>query len=108
MGNTGYSAAKQSQMLDDLRNLLEKQIELAHKGNISGAELLGRQADPLVETIVQAGILQLPEFENRRQRLQRLYEDLRLTIATQKADTAAKLRRVRKGKRTLETYLSNI
>jgi hypothetical protein len=94
--------------LDDLQSLLEKQIELAQQGNISDVEVLSKQAGPVVEKIAQAGILELAEFKNQREQLQKLYKDLCLVITAQKADTGEKLGRVRKGKKTVEVYRNNI
>jgi septal ring factor EnvC (AmiA/AmiB activator) len=99
---------KRKHLLDEIEDLLEKQIELAQQGNISDVEVLGEQAGSLVEKIVQAGILGLPEFKNRRDRIQKLYKDLCLAITDQKADVSEKLSLVRKGRKTIEAYRSNI
>lgn len=101
-------ARQQAHLLDDLQSLLEKQIELAHKGNIAEAELLSKQADGLVGEIAQTGLLEREANSDRRELLRRLYEELRLTIATQRAAVAEKLIQVRKGKKTIQTYRSNI
>jgi hypothetical protein len=101
---------KQIRMLDELQGLLEKQIELARQGDSAGEQIerLGRQVDCLVEKISHGRVLERLEFEGRRKQLQKSYEDLRLVITAQKADVADKLNRVRKGKRTIETYRNNI
>jgi hypothetical protein len=103
------STDKQISMLDELQSLLEKQLELAHQGNSAGEriDLLGRQADRLVEKIIQAGILERPEFESQRKKLKKSYEDLCLAITAQKADTTEKLCHVRRGRNLVETYRSN-
>jgi hypothetical protein len=103
------STDKQISMLDELQSLLEKQLELAHQGNSAGEriDLLGRQADRLVEKIIQAGILELPEFESQRKKLKKSYENLCLAITAQKADTTEKLCHVRRGRNLVETYRSN-
>ncbi len=103
------STDKQISMLDELQSLLEKQLELAHQGNSAGEriDLLGRQADRLVEKIIQAGILERPEFESQRKKLKKSYENLCLAITAQKADTTEKLCHVRRGRNLVETYRSN-
>jgi len=95
-------------LLDDLEVLLGKQIELARQGDICGVEVLSEQACPLVKEIAQAGILEHGEFGNRRARLAKLYGHLCLSIAAAKAETAEELARIRKGKKTIGTYRSNI
>jgi len=99
---------KQKHLLDGIEDLLEKQIELAQHGNISDVEALSEQAGPLVEKIVQTGILGLPEFKNRREQIHKLYKNLCLAITDQKADVSEKLSLVRKGKKTIEAYRNNI
>jgi len=103
------STDKQISMLDELQSLLQQQLELAHQGNSAGEqiEVLGRQADCLVNNITQAGILERPEFASRRKKLIKSYEDLCLAITAQKAETTEKLCHVRRGKNIIETYRSN-
>ena len=104
------STDKQIYMLEELQSLLEMQLKLARQGNSAGEriEVLGRQADCLVEKITQAGILERPEFESQRKKLKKLYEDLCLAITAQKAETAEQLNHVRRGRNLVETYRGNI
>jgi hypothetical protein len=103
------STDKQIYMLEELQSLLEMQLKLARQGNSAGEriEVLGRQADCLVEKITQAGILERPEFESQRKKLKKSYEDLRLAITAQRADTGEKLGHVRRGRKIVETYRGN-
>ena len=103
------STDKQIYMLEELQSLLEMQLKLARQGNSAGEriEVLGRQADCLVEKITQAGILERPEFESQRNKLIKSYEDLSLAITAQRADTAEKLSQVRRGRKIVETYRGN-
>jgi len=56
------STEKQTHLLDDLQDLLEKQIELAQQGNISGVEVLSKQANSLVRVLLlQLSKPRLPE-----------------------------------------------
>jgi translation initiation factor 2B subunit (eIF-2B alpha/beta/delta family) len=109
-GNLDMIPDEKTNLLDGLQNLLEKQIKLVHQGNSANrhVEFLSEQAGAFVEKIAQAGILELPEFENRREHLQKLYQQLCLAIAAQKADIAEKLRQVRKCRKTIATYRRNI
>lgn len=103
------SVNKDISILDELQDLLEQQLELAHQGNPAGEkiEALCRQADCLVKEINQAGILDRPEFENQKKKLNKLYEDLHLALTAQRADTAEKLSHVRRGRKIIGTYRSN-
>ncbi len=104
------STDKQIHMLDELQSLLEEQIKLAQRGNPASRriEVLSKQANSLVGRIVQSGILESAEFKNRQEHLKKLYDTLRLAITAQKADTSTKLNQIRRGKKTIETYRSNI
>ena len=102
------STDKHTQLLDDLQSLLEQQINLARQGNAGGVEVLGEQANCLVEEIAQTGILESSEFKSRRERLQGLYEELCLAITAQKADVSEKLTRARQGRKVIVTYRNNI
>ena len=95
-------------LLDELQSLLEKQIELAQQGNISGIEVLSRQAGSLVEKIAQMRIPESAEFKSQREQLQKLYKELCLAIAAQRADICERLSWVRKGRKTVEAYRNNI
>lgn len=102
------SMDRQIHLLDKLQSLLEKQIELARQGNINKVEVLSKQAGSVVGKIAQTRVLELPEFKNRQEQLQKLYEDLCLAVTVQKAGTTEELSRLRKGKKTIEVYRSNI
>ncbi len=102
---------KQIHLLDELQVLLEKQIEMARQGNIREVEVLSEQAGSVVEKIAQTQILDPADSifnRKRREQLQKLYEDLCLTITDQKTDVSEKLSQVRKGKKTIQTYRSHI
>ena len=99
---------EQIHLLDELRNLLEKQIELARQGNINEIEVLSKQTSSLVGKIARPGVFESSEFISQREQLRKLYQDLCLGLTAQQAETAEKLSRVRKGKKTIETYRSNI
>jgi len=105
--NADIMPDKQIHLLDDLQNLLERQIKLAYQSNISDVEVLSKQTDCLVKEISQIGILEQAVFKGRRKKLQKLYDRLHLVITTQKAETAEHLSCVRKGKRAIRIYHKN-
>ena len=102
------STDKQTHLLDDLQSLLEKQMELAQQGNISGVEVLSKQANSLVGKIARSRFPESSEFKSRHEQLRKLYQDLCLALTAQQAETTEELSRVRKGKKTIETYRNNI
>jgi len=99
---------EQLNLFDELQGLLEKQIKLARQGDIGSVERLTIEVSCVVDMIARAGILELDQWKDRREQLQELYEELCLAITAQQADIAEKLSRIRKGRKTIETYHSNI
>ena len=94
--------------LDELRNMLEKQIGLARQGNVKEIEALSKQTSSIVGKIAKSGILELPEFNSQRKLLRKLYQDLYLALTAQQAENNKELSRVRKGKKTITKYGGNI
>ncbi len=103
-----HISKKDENLLNDLQTLLEKQIELAHKGDIKGVESLSKQANSLVEKCVQSRILERVDLKNQGEKLQKLYEQLSLALSAQIAETNEQLSRIRKGRRTLHIYRGSI
>ena len=97
-------------MLDELQDLLEMQLKLVHEGNSAGKQMddLGTRTDLLVKKIVQAGILEWPEFKSQKEELKKSYEELHLAITDQRADTAEKLSQVRRGRKIVGIYRGNL
>jgi hypothetical protein len=106
--NTNIAPDKQIHLLNDLQNLLEKQIEMAQQGNIRDIEVLSKRTESLVRKITQTGITKLVEFETRQEQLQKLYKSLCLALAAQKTNVSEELSRVRKGKKTVAAYRNSI
>ena len=97
-------------MLDELQNLLEQQIELVQKGNSAGGrfEALSSRTDSLVREIAEMKILEQEDMEDKRTKLRKSYDRLRLALTAQKDDVADKLGQVRRGRKIIGTYRSNI
>jgi hypothetical protein len=95
-------------MADKLQNVLQKQIKLAAQGNISGVEALVGQAGLLIERINDLGVLEISEFKNYQKKLQKLYKELCLALAAQKAEVEKELIKVRKGRRAIKAYRGSI
>ena len=61
-----------------------------------------------IKAVQDSGVFESSEFKSQREQLRKLYQDLCLALTAQQAETAEELSRVRKGKKTIETYRSNI
>jgi hypothetical protein len=106
--NGDIPSGEQVFLLQELQNLLEKQINLANQGSIKDVEAMARQASLLAERITDKGVLERPEFQNQRQQLQKLYDDLRLVLTAQKTETDEELARLRRVRKAVGTYRNSI
>ncbi|MGD0078056.1 MAG: hypothetical protein ABSB91_05435 [Sedimentisphaerales bacterium] len=96
------------QLLAELENNLKKQLELARRGSLASVEKLAGQCQALVEKIKAAGLVEKPEYQSQRQRIEKLYQDLQLMLSSQKDAVAEQLKSIHRGRKTLATYRSNI
>ena len=102
LADTGYR-----QMVSYLENILSRQIEKLRHYDLDGAMALAEDANRLAAVIGGEGVLQNPEFKDERWRLERLYKDLSLIIASERQEVQDKLRQIRQGIKTLGIYKEN-
>jgi len=91
-------------LLDNLQSLLEKQIEMARKGNFRRVEALAEQANSVVGEIVKTKVFEQSEFDSQRKHLTKLYKRLELMLASGKDSVRRQLRQVGNVKKTLQVY----
>jgi hypothetical protein len=96
------------QLLKELAGILERQIELARHGDFAGLERLAGQCEPLVARVTAAGLLENPAYKAERERLVKFYRDIQMAVSMQKDITGEQLKLMRKHKKTLAVYRSDI
>ncbi len=99
---------KEQQLLNELSTLLEKQIDLIRHDNITGLEELADLTEQLTLKIKEAGLLDKSEYEQQKNYLSKLYQELNLLLSTQKEATAMHLKLINKGIKTLTMYKGGI
>jgi hypothetical protein len=99
---------KRACLLDELEDLLTRQIASARRNRLGDVETLGSRAEAVVDKVKAAGVLELPEFRDKRKRLAALYRNLHMALTSQKADVAEQLRRVRGGRKAVKAYADNM
>lgn len=95
---------EQKHLLDNLQSLLEKQIEMARKGNYRHVELLAEQAGSAVEKIAKIKSFGRPEFDDRRKHLLELYKKLELMLEAEKASVERQQKQVDNVRKILKAY----
>lgn len=93
-------------LLRDLQSLLEKQIEGVKKSDFRSVETLSEQADILIAELVKKRLPEQPEWRGRMEQFIHLYKQLELMIAAEKESVCRQLRKLGKGKKTIQAYHS--
>jgi|GEM_PF-679577 hypothetical protein len=96
--------ARQRQLLGYLADLLERQLEKLRKYDLDGAVRLAEESQRVSEQVAREGLLERPCYASQKQKIQGLYQDVCLIIASQRQEVAEKLRQIREGIRTLARY----
>jgi hypothetical protein len=92
------------QLYDNLQSLLEKQIEMARKGDYRHVELLAEQATPAVEKIIKINSSDQPEFDDRRKHLIKLYQKLELMLKAEKSSVERQQKQADNVRKILKAY----
>ena len=101
---------EQTYLLNKLKRLLEEQIQIIHQGNTNDDRVdnFNKQAESIVGKIVETGILEIEELNQQREKLKKLYNILNLAVIAQRDETAKNIKKIRRGKKTIEVYRGNL
>jgi hypothetical protein len=91
-------------LLDRLRELLERQLALVRQGHLDAALELCAQTEPYVRQIAETRAAQMCCATDQEERVKRLYEDLCLALTAQRTEISAALDALRQGRRVLNAY----
>jgi len=92
------------QMTAYLEELMERQIQKLRQYDLEAAMKIAEESQQISEQMTRNAVLSRPGFEQQRDRIQKLYRELCLTIASQRQEVQDKLGQIRTGLRTLGTY----
>ncbi len=101
------AAASLGQLVEYLELLLTRQLERLRRYDLDGAIVLAEEADKVGAVLARNRVLDDPAFAEPRRRIQQLYRELDLVLASERAQVADKLQAIRKGIRTLSAYADN-
>lgn len=99
-------------VLDRLRRLLQRQLELVHQSNLAAAVELFDQTDRCVREIAitrgpgTAGATEQASARSDESwlRLERLYQELSVALTAQRNEVSAALSTIQQSKKVLKTY----
>lgn len=92
------------QMAAYLEDLLFRQIQRLKQYDLEASIKLAEESQSIADTLTAAQVLERPGFESRRDRIQALYQELCLVIASQRQEVSDKLGQIRTGLKTLGKY----
>lgn len=90
--------------LDELQELLTRQLECVRQGNLTAAEEICRQTEQCVRAIAANRGLDDAHLEMRRRRIESTYKELCLILGAQRAETSDLLSVIRRGRKVLRAY----
>lgn len=102
--NDPISDKQAEQMTAYLEDLLFRQIQCLKQYDLEGSIKLAQESQPIADRIASQKILERPAFTEQGERIQNLYQQLCLVIASQRQEVSNKLSQVRTGLKTLSTY----
>lgn len=92
------------QRAEQLCNLLEQQLAAAREGDASRVESLGASVDAVIGGAGEPGAGLPVDLGRRRERVKRLYDELRLVLSAEQADIQGRLKQLRKVRKALSAY----
>jgi len=96
------------QRAEQLCNLLEQQLAAAREGDASRVESLGVSVDAVIGGAGEPGAGLPVDLGRRRERVKRLYDELRLVLSAEQADIQGRLKQLRKVRKALSAYRGGI
>ena len=89
-------------LLSELQALLEKQVRLAKNGKLQELSSLAAKLEALL--VEASSAPSLPRNSEKAEHIRRLYNELCLILTTEKSDLAGRLKKMQKGKNSLQAY----
>ncbi len=87
-----------------LEDLLSRQIDRLRQYDLDAAMACAEQAEPIAAELTRSGFLDKPENADLKGRIQSLYRELTLMLASQQQEVSGKLDQIRDGLKTLGAY----
>ena len=92
--------------LDELQNLLDRQIKYVRKGNYTASEATAEKTGKLIDKLNQFDVSAFTEIRERFARLVISYQTVILGTAGEKERIEKQLRQIGQVRKTLRTYSS--
>lgn len=87
-----------------LEELLIRQVDRLRTYDLDTAMAYAEESEAVAADVTASGVLNRPENAELKKRVESLYRELTLMIASQRQEVAGKLQQIRDGIKTLNTY----
>ncbi len=94
------------EMADYLEYLLNRQMEKLRQYDLDKAIVLAEESAGIAEQLGRTRLLDEPNMRDQRGRIQKLYQQISLTIATERQEVGDKLKAIRDSLKVLGAYTS--
>jgi hypothetical protein len=91
-------------MIDFLENMLMRQADKLRSYDLDGASVIAEETTVIADELNRLGILDRPEFADRRRRLEQVYKNICLIIADQRQEVSDKMTQIRRGLKAIGGY----
>jgi hypothetical protein len=91
-------------MADFLENMLMRQADKLRSYDLDGASVIAEETTVIAEELNRLGILDRPDFADRKRRLEQVYKNICLIIADQRQEVSDKMTQIRHGLKAVGGY----
>ena len=102
--NTASTTMDYAAMADFLENMLMRQADKLRKYDLDGATLIAEETTVIADELKRLGVLERPEFADRKHRLEQIYKEICLIIADQRQEVSDKMSQIRRGIKAVGGY----
>jgi hypothetical protein len=90
--------------LDELQDLLQRQMVLVRQGHWAAAETLAQEIDVLVIQMTNQAVTETPVFDERRVKVETLYRNLRSALAAARDEAQGQIKLTHKSRKAISAY----
>lgn len=91
-------------MTDFLENMLMRQADKLRSYDLDGASVISEETTVIAEELARLGVLDRPDFADRKRRLEHIYKNICLIIADQRQEVSDKMTQIRQGLKAVGGY----
>lgn len=104
MKTTAPNSIDYAAMADFLENMLLRQADKLRNYDLDGATVIAEETTVIAEELNRLGVLNRPDFAERKRRIEQIYRTICLIIADQRQEVSDKMSQIRHGLKAVNGY----